>query len=102
MGNSQVYQFFQTAPSATQHWVVRTLLEVGGPGGVFLVASLFNLAACINMATIPPSQLASDTASTTRCDGLTRKHLRTNQAPGLCLCAETATTVQLNRHFAAG
>jgi hypothetical protein len=76
MGNSQVYQFFQTAPSATQHWVVRTLLEVGGPGGVFLVASLFNLAACINMATIPPNQLASDTASTTRCDGLTRKHLR--------------------------
>ena len=101
MGNSQVYQFFQTAPSATQHWVVRTLLEVGGPGGVFLVASLFNLAACINMATIPPNQLASDTASTTRCDGLTRNHLPTKRR-ALCLCAETATTVQLNRHFAAG
>lgn len=83
MGNSQVYQFFQTAPSATQHWVVRTLLEVGGPGGVFLVASLFNLAACINMATIPPNQLASDTASTTRCDGLARKHLRPRSQPSV-------------------
>ena len=57
---AKVYQFFQTGPSAAQPQIIRSMLQIGGPGGTFLVASFFNLAACINMATIPANQLAPD------------------------------------------
>ena len=84
---AQAYQFFQTAPSASQPWIVRTKLEVGGPGGVFLVASLFNLAACINMATTPADQFAS--ATTTRCDRVQcLRAVQCRERAALCVAVE--------------